>query len=1001
MGADRVILVERQAEVKALLEGMGNPAVSPADRYDKFRQLFWTNLSYNRVNTPLPRKGWPDAAAQALADDPLLFAAGAQDDTFHVIYARLASDKLLLGPERPVVSRLLRDHPYALFVFSTANRDRWHFLNVQYDDEIEKRRLFCRITVGPEECRHERLRTATERIERLDLGDRNPSAIELQNAVDEAFKVEAVTDEFFKEYASVFEDVEGRIKGVRQVNGLPAHERKRLFTQRLFNRLMFIAFIQKKGWLKFGNDTDYLNALWQDYQHGKKGKSNFYLERLKLLFFSGLNTASEINLIGINRGGFLKDVIGQVPYLNGGLFEEDEDDRDPEIGVPDECVNAIRRQLFNRFNFTVTESTPLDVEVAVDPEMLGKVFEELVTGRHETGSYYTPKPVVAFMCREALKGYLKTGVAKETPAAVEKFVDEHDPAGLRDAEAVLSAIKKVTVCDPACGSGAYLLGMLHELLALRACLFVTKNVDAVSTYQRKLEIIQNNVYGVDIDPFAVNIARLRLWLSLAVDFEGDQPPPLPNLDFKIEAGDSLTAPDPSGGLEQGFRKALIDEFLKQKAAFMIAHGSQKVALKKKITKLKQTITSWARSSGEIKGFDWAVEFAEIFVDDGFDVVVANPPFVNMVQMDIRDSHYRESLRHIFNSARGGFDLFVPFMERGLQLTAQDGMFVYIVPNKLLSAEYSTALREYFSLNAALISLTDLSRVPVFSAAVYPVIVLARKVKGDLERPSVAAYRADAKSLEDVNLVKIGDTPFAVAKQSGGRWSPLVDKVDGKDVGSLIASCRTLGELAEVSGACTVSEAYEWKAAIIDNGARLHRSNPKRYAPFIVSGNVRRFFQTWRDHNVQYIKDTYRTPVLDKKHKSVSPRRVRQIESYKIIVSGMSKRPTCVWDPDGVAAGKSTVVVIPQSQSDGPFLEALINSLPMSHIYKSMFGSLSLSGGYLRFGPPQLRALPIPNASHDDKVKIESLAKKCRDARGVDCEKWENEINERAAALYGL
>lgn len=525
-GADRVIPVERQVEVKSLLEGMGNPAASPADRYDKFCRLFWTNLSYSRINTSLSRKGWPEPAAQALADDPLLFAAGAQDEAFHVIYGRLASDKLLLGAERPVVSRLLRDHPYALFVFSTGNRDHWHFLNVQYDDEIEKRRLFRRITLGPEECRHERLRTATERLSRLDLGERQPSAIELQNTVDEAFKVEAVTDEFFKEYASVFEDVEGWIKGIRDAG------QKRLFTQRLFNRLMFIAFIQKKGWLKFGNDTDYLNALWHNYQHDKKGKGNFYLERLKLLFFSGLNTASEINLIGINRGGFLKDVIGQVPYLNGGLFEEDEDDRDPDITVPDECVNAIRRQLFNRLNFTVTESTPLDVEVAVDPEMLGKVFEELVTGRHETGSYYTPKPVVAFMCREALKGYLKTGVAKETPAAVERFVDEHDPAGLRDAEAVLGAIKRVTVCDPACGSGAYLLGMLHELLALRACLFVTKNVDAVSTYQRKLEIIQNNVYGVDIDPFAVNIARLRLWLSLAVDFEGNEPPPLPNLDFK-------------------------------------------------------------------------------------------------------------------------------------------------------------------------------------------------------------------------------------------------------------------------------------------------------------------------------------------------------------------------------------------------------------------------------------------------------------------------------------
>jgi len=170
-----------------------------------------------------------------------------------------------------------------------------------------------------------------------------------------------------------------------------------------------------------------------------------------------------------------------------------------------------------------------------------KVFEELVTGRHETGSYYTPKPVVSFMCREALKGYLQTKLPGEALAAVEQFVDEHDPQGLHNPEAVLDALRRVKVCDPACGSGAYLLGMLHKLLDLRTCLFATRQLDSISVYERKLEIIQNNVYGVDIDPFATNIARLRLWLSLVVDFEGAKPLPLPNLDFKIEAGDSLNA----------------------------------------------------------------------------------------------------------------------------------------------------------------------------------------------------------------------------------------------------------------------------------------------------------------------------------------------------------------------------------------------------------------------------------------------------------------------------
>src|SRR5205085_2945955 len=179
--------------------------------------------------------------------------------------------------------------------------------------------------------------------------------------------------------------------------------------------------------------------------------------------------------------------------------------------------------LLERYNFTVTESTPLDIEVAVDPEMLGKVFEVLVTGRHETGSYYTPRPIVAFMGREALKHYLAAVVRDE--AAVARFVDEGDPSKLSDPEAVLNALRSVKVCDPACGSGAYLLGMMQELLRLRQALFATRGLDAQKVYDRKLEIIQNNLYGVDIDLFAVNIAKLRLWLSLAVEFVGAKPPP--------------------------------------------------------------------------------------------------------------------------------------------------------------------------------------------------------------------------------------------------------------------------------------------------------------------------------------------------------------------------------------------------------------------------------------------------------------------------------------------
>ena len=245
---------------------------------------------------------------------------------------------------------------------------------------MQKRRLFRRITIGS----HEKLRTASERLDKINLADAPDVAPNtIQKLHDDAFDVEPVTREFFHEYGRLFDEVEAAIKGIRDA------DRKHLFTQRLFNRLMFIAFIQKKGWLKFGGTADYLLALWKAHEHDKTTtEKNFYRDRLKPLFFFGLNGGSqETDVANINRGGFLKSLIGEVPYLNGGLFDEDVDDKDEKVEIPDAAIRAVLTDLFARFNFTVTESTPLDVEVAIDPEMLGKIFEELVTGRHETGSY--------------------------------------------------------------------------------------------------------------------------------------------------------------------------------------------------------------------------------------------------------------------------------------------------------------------------------------------------------------------------------------------------------------------------------------------------------------------------------------------------------------------------------------------------------------------------------------------------------------------------------------
>ena len=378
-----------------------------------------------------------------------------------------------------------------------------------------------------------------------------------------AFDVEAVTDKFFVDYRRVFESVEQEVMA-----SVKSEETSRLYTQRLFNRLMFIYFIQKKGWLSFDGDKNYLRAL---FNAAEINKESFLRNRLYWLFFYGMSTSGLIR--DPQQQQFLESRRGIVPFLNGGLFEI-EDDYDAKLSIEDKFEAADLNisneafgrilNLFERYNFTIEESTPLDVQVAVDPEMLGKVFEELVTGRHETGSYYTPRPVVSFMCREALKHYLSRSAQNED--AVARFVDDEDTSGLGDAETVLEALKLVRVCDPACGSGAYLLGMLQELMRLRGALFKEYKIDFAKLYDRKREIIERNLFGVDKDKFAVQIACLRLWLSLAI--ESEKPKPLPNLDFKIGCDDSLTAPPPRQTQPDMFRVEKVRAYKEKKAQFL-------------------------------------------------------------------------------------------------------------------------------------------------------------------------------------------------------------------------------------------------------------------------------------------------------------------------------------------------------------------------------------------------------------------------------------------------
>jgi methylase of polypeptide subunit release factors len=731
-------------------------------RYDRGR---WLSLLRELLPSTQP---WAGAQSRALIDRAVTSAVQiatiplAADRTIAVLEVKVSGQVDLQRNRvglRNLVARFIdQEKAHAVLAIFLGDADDYRFSFVARTSEIGADGQLSTSETAPRRYTYllgpgQACRTAVERFETLRSIGARAGLVDLVNA----FKVEPLFKEFYHDYDAVFRKVEASIAPT-----LPDKEKLRLFTQRLFNRLMFLAFIARKGWLRFDARTDFLPALWDQYTarlRTARGTSNFYRDHLVPLFFEGLNQPDR-------PAGAADPRFGVVPYLNGGLFERADDGTDDltSLWVPDDVAAAIldpENGLFSRYNFTVAESTPLEIDVAVDPEMLGKVFEELVNGRHEQGSYYTPKPIVSFMGRAALVEFLADRCPEEPRPALEKFVHDHDPALLRNAEAVLAALRSVTICDLACGSGAYLLGMLHELLDLRTCLFAAvQKLDARTAHERKLEIIERNLYGVDLDPFAVNIARLRLWLSLAVEFDGHVPPALPNLDFKIERGDALAAPAP----QDIFQRDAVKEFRDKKAAFLRAHGADKAKLREEVERIRHDLAYWQQVDKAGHGFNWAVEFAEVFLPNeqdrallsellvkedekpapitagGFDIVVANPPYVRMELIKPQKPILRKRFP-LVHAERA--DLYVYFYARAHELLRPGGVAAFISSNKWLRAGYGESLRQHLLDSQAFRLVMDFGELGVFdSAATDAAIFLWQK----LPRADAATRWAMVKDL---------------------------------------------------------------------------------------------------------------------------------------------------------------------------------------------------------------------------------------------------------------
>ena len=610
-----------------------------------------------------------------------------------------------------------------------------------------------------------RSRTAIQQFEKL-----RDSSLTLKD-LTKAFSVDAVSDMFFDGYKKQYEDIIQYITGKRmvkvankweeQIKNDPCEEimqefahfpnpekAVRDYVKKLMGRLVFLQFLQKKGWLgvpagaEWGTgDAEFIQTLFAQCQD-----KDHFIDNVLESLFNDLNSENEKQLPQY-----------RTPYLNGGLFERDATD-ETELPLPAKYMQSLL-DFFASYNFTIDENDPDDAEVGVDPEMLGRIFENLLEDNKDKGAFYTPKEIVSYMCRESLISYLQTGIEDETTKeAICQFVITHDVATLgtndRFRQQVDEALKNVKICDPAIGSGAFPMGLLKELFQCRTAL------EGISQHQAaeiNKHIIQQNIYGVDIERGAVDIARLRFWLSLIVDEE--TPQALPNLDFKIMQGNSLLEQykgvdlstmtekkaDESGMLS--IFDSMLDVYrldLRKMLAkyYDCTDHHKKQSLRKEIVEnVKKQLKEQGINvdfgdldlSGNNQFMLWHIWFYDVFADGGFDIVIGNPPYIGVKDHKAHFDKVREgSLREYFI---GKMDYFYFFFHHAINILRNQGNAAFITTNYYVTADGAIKLRRHLNSDCSIKMLVNLGEMKLFENAPgqHNMITLFSKNTNDEER----------------------------------------------------------------------------------------------------------------------------------------------------------------------------------------------------------------------------------------------------------------------------
>ncbi len=765
----------------------------------------------------------------------------------------------------------------ALAAYFTDEQEDWRFSFVRMEyhhelDESGKVRVREKLTparrysflVGRNEPSHT---AQAQLLPLVEDTENNPTLDEIEHA----FSVERVIDRFYKEYRGLFEQLVQELEGIKAGDRLVREEFEKRsidtanFAKKLLGQIVFLYFLQKKGWLGVGRDE---HGKFKSWGHGPKNflkrlyqkkyidYNNFFSDILEPLFYTALAVERE--------NDYYDRLDVRIPFLNGGLFDpiNGYNWQETDILIDNDFFEEVF-QVFDAYNFTVCEDEPLEKEVAVDPEMLGKVFENLLPSnlRKGQGAYYTPRSIVHFMCRESLISYLDREINRpqmsipsepqgpsRTPTNVansklierqdiEEFIKkgefaiENDEAKLggttsysfkipesiiKNAEFLDEKLSSIKVCDPAIGSGAFAVGMMHEIVKARMVLSTyLKTADGNRTqYDFKRTCIQESIYGVDIDQGAIDIAQLRLWLSLVVD-EDDYHSirPLPNLDYKIMQGDSLiedlfsrTSPQASWIKDERLEDLVKKLHQKQLDFFSAAHISAKKRLKNEVEGTIRDIFSYlfeserenhatelARIEEKAKQLPGKTQ-REIFLDSekarlqelyGSRIEETEKQLDSMVQGSLPRNFFpwRLYFGDVFKK-KGGFDivignppyvrqetikgikprlkeqfgdfycgtadLYTYFYRRGIDILRKDGHLCFIAPNKFMRAKYGKKTRKLISQTFTPRLVIDFGDLPIFDATTYPSIILVEKRKPKRDGAFKTATFTDGEQIKNID-----------------------------------------------------------------------------------------------------------------------------------------------------------------------------------------------------------------------------------------------------------